>query len=165
MGNNPSVARFRADMKDFVNKVGKSFHQEVMDQAAEVVQNIKGAAPVETGTLRDSVHFVDVSTDTRVSALVFGGGKRTTKTSGHGITYDYAIATEFGTVKEAAEPFFYNTYRFYIQGGLEQFRETLADSVEENNKARSIRSDNYTSGNVRISSGYRGAVVIKKGKR
>jgi HK97 gp10 family phage protein len=153
-------------MLEFSNKVKYNFHQELLAQADELMSNMKDAAPKDTGTLAASIRKKDVSTPTedKLSVLVIAGGPSTTKRTG-GQSYDYSLGTEFGTRKEAPEPFFYNTFRYYKQLGNELFKETLQDTIEENNKVRAARGDNYTSGNVTISVGYRGAVVIQKGKR
>jgi HK97 gp10 family phage protein len=165
MGNNPSVRRFRTDMQDLVNKAKYNFHQELLAQADEVIANMKEAAPKDTGRLAASIRKKDVSLPDggKLSVLIIAGGRSTTKRSG-GQAYDYSLGTEFGTVKETPEPFFYNTFRFYKQLGNEQFRETLQDTIEENNRVRGLRSDNYSNSGATVSVGYRGAAVLNKGK-
>lgn len=84
-----------------------------------------------TGHLRESVQIVDGRDE--LELVVVAGGELTTKTYGRdggyrrevtvgqgdnrgiargnaGVTYDYALANEFGTEKMAAQPFFYSTY-------------------------------------------------------
>ncbi len=48
------------------------------------------------------------------------------KAGGKGVTYDYARATEFGTVNEAAEPFFFNTYRSRKSGIKKRITQAAA---------------------------------------
>lgn len=176
MGNNPSVKQLKTDFQDFAKNVATDFHTATLLMAGEVVDNIRSNAPRGgTGNLKASIRMQDVSTETKISVLVRGGGSLTTRRTKAGHSYDYAVATEFGTVKEAAEPFFYSTYRAYKAGGLEFFKETLDQTIAENNTVRGLRSSNtnYTTNTttvlrsgVRLQSsttrsvGYRGAVVI-----
>lgn len=166
MPYNPSVARFKTDMTELVNRAKQNFHQTLLLQAEELAGNIREAAPKLTGALAASVRVRDVSTSdgTKLSVLVIAGGQKTTRRGAGGV-YDYALATEFGTVKEPAEPFFYNSARLYSKNGLEQYKETLAETIAENNKVRGIRGNNYTTNpgysGATIAVGHRGAVVLK----
>jgi hypothetical protein len=173
MGNNPSVRQFKKDMTDFVNETKYNFHERLLLQADELVGNIKNAIHHSvTGDLKASVRKKDVSQITAgglssvLSVLVIAGGTPTTRRSGKtGEVYDYAVATEFGTVKESPLPFFYGTARFYQQHGFDGFQETLADTIAENNKIRSLRSNpdqalRASDYDLRTQS-TRGAVVIK----
>lgn len=83
---------------------------QLNEQADKLVVDMKAAAPVRTGKLRESIRK-EQGTDGR-SVLVKAGGPLTTRParSGKG-DYDYALGTEFGTSKERPEPFFYSTYR------------------------------------------------------
>lgn len=165
MGNNPSVRKFKTDMQDLVNRAKQDLHQTLLLQANEVADNIRAAAPVDTGKLRSSIKVRDVSTSdlTKLSVLVIGGGSVTTKKEKSG-PHDYSLSTEFGTVKEQPEPFFFNTFRLWQQHGLEQFQETIDQTIDENNQVRALRSSNYSNTGLTASAGHRGAVVINKGK-
>lgn len=166
MGNNPSVRQFKTDMQDLVNKAKYNFHQELLAMADELVGNIRSAIEhSESHHLEQSVRKKDVSTsdETKLSVLILAGGPLTTKRGPAG-SFDYALAEEFGTQKESPLPFFYSTYRFYKQAGLEQFRETLEETIEENNKVRGLRASNYSNSGANVSVGYRGAVVVGKGR-
>lgn len=166
MGNNPSVRQFKTDMQDLVNRAKQDFHQTLLLQANELADNIKAAAPVRTGTLRDSVRVRDVSTsdETKLSVLVIAGGPKTTKQENSG-SADYAVITEYGSRKEKPEPFFFSTFRLYQQHGLEQFQETLDQTIEENNVIRANRSNTYDNRQATVSVGHSGAVTVIKGKR
>jgi HK97 gp10 family phage protein len=159
MPYNPSVARFKADMQDLSKNMATNFHDLISNQADEVIENMRARVPVKSGNLRESIRKRDVSREDRVSFLILAGGPLTTKTS-HGAPYDYALATEFGTVHERAEPFFYVSYRDYIQAGAQQDRETFEQTIEENNRVRALRAQNYSNNNLVISHSHRGAVVI-----
>lgn len=162
MSNNPSVRKLKTDFQDFAKDVATDMRTSINLMADEIVENIKANAPQgDTGHLKASIRKKDVSTDTKLSVLVLGGGRLTTKNTG-GQVYDYALATEFGTVKEAAEPFFYSTYRAYKAGGLEFFKETFEQTIEENNRVRGLRSSNFSNSSVTRSLGHRGAIVVHR---
>lgn len=180
MGNNPSVKQLKTDFQDFAKDVATSFHQATLLMAGELVENIKANAPKgDTGHLRDSIRSKDVSqldyAGGKVSVLVLGGGPETIRRTKTGHTYDYSIATEFGTRKEAPEPFFYSTYRAYVAGGLEFFKETLQQTLDRNKQVLSLHDENvnYTTTNPGYlfdttstrSVASRGAVVIQNGKK
>lgn len=165
MSNNPSVRRFKNDMNDLVNKAKYSFRQETLAMADELIGNMQRAIPHSvTGHLSESLHKKDVtnSDQTKISVLVIGGGRKTTRRTGSGNVYDYALAEEFGTVKEDPHPFFYSTYRLYSRNGLEQYKETLAEAIAENNRVRATRANNYSNSGATLSVGHRGAVTIHR---
>lgn len=64
----------------------------------------------ETGHLEESCTVVPGSND--LEFIVQAGGELTTKEvrEGSGQPYDYAEGFEFGTSRQAARPFFFNTY-------------------------------------------------------
>lgn len=142
MSYNPTVARFKMDMLNIVNRAKQDFHQTLLLQAEELAENIKSVAPIVTGTLRSSVRTRDVSNQsgTKLSVLVIAGGSKTTKRS-NGNYYDYSVGTEFGTVKEQAEPFFYNTYRLYRANGIRDLDETFKNIIDESNRQRDSRPE------------------------
>lgn len=154
-------------MRDFANQVGKNFHEQTLNMADELIGNMNDAAPKDTGILASSIRKKDLS-KTRsnfqnITVLVIAGGQATTRRPRKGEPYDYSLGVEFGTIKEAPEPFFYNTYRRYKTDGLEIFKETLDDSIRENNQARALRTDGSNSETSTSSSsrGHRGAIVVK----
>jgi HK97 gp10 family phage protein len=67
----------------------------------ELEEAIRGAAPVRTGDLRDSVKSKDISTEDRIAYNVSAGDE----------TAFYARMVEFGTPRQHAQPFFYPVYR------------------------------------------------------
>lgn len=165
MGNNPSVRQFKTDMTQLVNRAKQNFHETLLRQADELMDNMRNTVPIVTGHLHDSIRKKDVSSSDggKLSVLVIAGGVKTTKRSGTGHVYDYSKATEFGTSKESPHPFFYSTYRLYSKNGIEQYKETLAETIDENNRIRAARSNNYTNASSTRSVGHRGAVV-QRGK-
>ena len=166
MTYNPSVRRFKTDMLDIANTVGKNFEQTLLAQADELIGNMKERVPVETGTLKESIRKKNVTRVVSImlrnpSVLVIAGGSATTRRTKEGVIYDYAVSTEFGTKNEAPEPFFYNTARFYRNRGFELLRETLDQTIEKNNRVRAMRQENNDFGNAKVFKRYRGAVVAK----
>jgi hypothetical protein len=165
MSNNASVRQFRTDMLNLVNKAKYDFHRETLAMADELIGNMQRAIEHSvSGHLKQSVRKKDVSTPDggKISVLVLAGGRLTTRRTAKGATHDYVLDEEFGNVRQDPHPFFYGTYRFYKQQGLEQFRETLAETIAENNVTRATRASNYSNAGATISVGHRGAVVIHK---
>lgn len=163
MGNNASVRQFKTDMLDLVNRAKQDFRKTLLLQADEVIGNMQRAIPHQvTGHLSQSLRKKDVSSSdgTKLSVLVIGGGRLTTKRTAGGGSFDYAIAEEFGTVKEEPRPFFYSTFRLYKQQGLERFRETLEETIKENNQVRAARAQSYSNSGVTVSVGHRGSITI-----
>lgn len=142
MSYNPTVRQFKTDMQNLVNRAKQDLHQTLIKQGLELAENIRNAAPIRTGTLRDSVRIKDASLDdgSKLTVLVIAGGDKTTKWS-NGHHYDYSVATEFGTHKENPEPFFYSSYRLYISHGLGQIDQTFKQTIEENNRMRANRTE------------------------
>jgi HK97 gp10 family phage protein len=161
MTYNPSVARFKKDMLDIVNRAKQDYRKTLVKQAEELAENIREAAPKRTGTLRQSVRVRDISTETKVSVLVFAGGPLTTKRTANTV-YDYAVGTEFGTQKENPEPYFYNTYRLYKNEGLAQIHETFDQVIEQNNQMRAARSEGLISYGS-YTGGKAGSVTVSHG--
>lgn len=155
MGSNASVKRFKTDMQSLAAQMKRNMRNDIIAQATELASNIQLAIEHnETYHLSDSVRTRDVSTDSKISVLVLAGGPKTTKYTAAG-AFDYALAEEFGTVKETARPFFYSTVRMYKNGFREGVQETFEQTVAENNKVRAIRA----AGN---SGAYRGAFTLRR---
>jgi HK97 gp10 family phage protein len=152
-------------MLEFGAKLGQDLRVRTLAMADELLQNIKDVAPRETGTLANSLRKKDVTKGSgkagdfqEVSVLVIAGGPPTIKRTKAGNAYDYSVATEFGTRNEAAEPFFYTTFRKYRNFGNELFAETVEDAVRENNELRDVRN----SPSAENFSNFRGAAIIRK---
>jgi hypothetical protein len=159
--NNPSVRRFRTDMKDLVNKAKYNFHKETLAMADELIGNMRSAISHSvTGHLSESLRKKDVTNadGTKISVLVMAGGKLTTKYTAAG-PFDYALAEEFGTTKETPHPFFFGTYRLYQRSGLEQYRETLDQTIAENNRQRASRASGYYQLGAQATIGHRFSTV------
>jgi HK97 gp10 family phage protein len=102
----------------------------VKEQADRLADAIRAVAPVKTGRLRDSIRvyrtrkelrFVVTAKATREYvrnvryerevAVGSGDTQGIARGSTAGVTYDYAVAVEFGNERAPAQPFFYNTAR------------------------------------------------------
>jgi HK97 gp10 family phage protein len=108
-------------------KVKRQLAAAIKEQADGLAEAIKAAAPVRSGKLRDSVKVRRRKNE--LDLEVTAGGDDTIKElrQGAGVDYDYALATEYGTTKEAAEPFFYPTYHA-CEGDI---RQAIEDAVDE----------------------------------
>jgi len=186
---NPTVKRFKTDMINFRNQLLGSFEDNLNRQADELMQNMRGSVPVDTGNLKRSIRKRTITRKfgnrARVSILVMAGGPMTTVRYGGrasyardvqigsgdtagiarggsgGVTYDYSLGIEFGTVDMKAEPFFYPTARRYQQAGRQSAAETLEKAIEENNRLREQRSDHYSRQSaLGVSTGGRGGAVF-----
>ncbi|WP_315774862.1 MULTISPECIES: hypothetical protein [unclassified Bradyrhizobium] len=163
--NNASLRNFKAANADLVKNVRKNFHELALAQGAELVGDIKRAIEHNvSGTLQASVRYEDRTNadGSRVTVLVMAGGPTTMKDG-----FDYALAEEFGTTRQAPKPFFYHTARFYRMGGLPQYRETLDETIKENEIVRrTMQNNNYVMNpdrhnEVVISVGHRGAAKVQ----
>ncbi|MBI5111301.1 MAG: HK97 gp10 family phage protein [Rhodovulum sp.] len=107
----PADDELRRYFRDLPFGVKRKVAQAIKDQADGLASEIKEAAPVKTGRLRDSVQ-VRRGRNT-LELVVTAGGEATTGEvrGGSGVGYDYALGTEFGNAHVAAQPFFFPTYR------------------------------------------------------
>lgn len=146
-------------MLNLAKQAGKTFHQETLAQADELIGNMRNAIQhSESGHLSQSIRKQDVtnSDETKISVLVRAGGALTTRRTATGLVHDYSRDEEFGNIKETPRPFFYSTYRFYQRAGVERFRETLDEMINENNRQRATRSEsNFSIGNVTVGTRFR----------
>ncbi|WP_407192520.1 hypothetical protein [Bradyrhizobium sp. STM 3566] len=81
----------------------------------------------ETGALEASCTVAPG--ENQLEYLVQAGGDMTTKPvrEGSGVEYDYALAFEFGTSRQPARPFFYNTY----EAMRDDMQQAINDAVSE----------------------------------
>lgn len=95
----------------------------------ELVAAQKALVPVKSGTLRHSIHAEPHPDELKV--VVKAGGSATTKPAraGHG-SYDYALAQEFGTVDEDAQPFFYPAWRLIRKQLRNRTKRTISKAIK-----------------------------------
>src|SRR5690349_12486336 len=86
--------------------VKRQLAEAIKVEADKLAEAIRAETPVDTGALRDSVQVRRRRGD--LSLEVVAGGDLTTKEvrEGSGVSYDYALAIEYGTNERPAEPFF-----------------------------------------------------------
>jgi HK97 gp10 family phage protein len=129
-------------------KLQRELAGRLKDIADDLAEDIKREAPVKTGALRDSIrvrrgrkslefvisaggpsttHTYERSTGYRRDVVIDGRDNRGIARGNQGVTYDYALAQEFGTQKSPARPFFYSTYRAQAP----EIRETIEQAVSE----------------------------------
>ncbi|UHD44914.1 HK97 gp10 family phage protein [Aureimonas altamirensis] len=89
--------------------------RDALTRAAEVVNETQRSyVPVEDGTLRQSIRHDPVNeSEGKIAVAIRAGGRTTTRPvrDGASVTYDYAMAQEFGTKEMRANPFFFPGYR------------------------------------------------------
>lgn len=128
---NASVRRFQRVMAALPKRVAARADEVLAGQAANLASQIKAAAPVASGALRDSVKYGKGRK--ALTYVVTAGGSKTTGGAGtfmgefrralaasprgraaglgkQGL-YDYARAVEFGAAGRPAQPFFFPVYR------------------------------------------------------
>jgi HK97 gp10 family phage protein len=98
-------------------KVQEALQEQLEANAADLAAAVQRAAPVKSGTLRDSVRVEPGPKPLSIRVVV--GGAATRRQAGTsrkgGYSYDYALAVEYGhkdgSVHVPAQPFFWPAYR------------------------------------------------------
>nr|WP_314437611.1 HK97-gp10 family putative phage morphogenesis protein [uncultured Brevundimonas sp.] len=108
--------RLSKKMAAVPKEVRKALRAQNKANANELVDTMRGFAPVRDGALVTSIKGKDVSNSQRISQRVKAGGQQTTKAvrksaKGTAPDYDYALAVEYGTEDMAAQPFFWPAWR------------------------------------------------------
>lgn len=136
-------------------KLKRELAGKIKEQADDLAAAIKEAAPKgETLNLSNSVKvrrkrneldlevtaggdmttkFYDRSTG-YVSDVVIDGRSNegiAKQVDGKGVSYDYALANEYGTVNETAQPFFYNTARELMPEIRQNIEDAVADVISK----------------------------------
>jgi HK97 gp10 family phage protein len=121
------VVAVQSWFKSMPNRLQRQLALDLQRIANNLQADIKAAAPVKSGALRDSVR-VRRGRNT-LEYFVEAGGSNTMGEirTGSGVSYDYSLAVEFGTKKMEAQPFFYSTYR----EKRDAMREEIAQAVYE----------------------------------
>lgn len=139
MSYNPSLAKFKKEMRTIRERLRVDARQAARNHAEEIAQNMREAAAKDEGSLAESVRVIDISRTfgnrVQIAMMIRGGGKMTlrrNKTTGE--LYDYAVANEFGTREMQAQPFFYSTFRRYQSLWPETMAETVKESIAKNNE-------------------------------
>lgn len=93
--------RLRRRMKAIPVGVRKALKTQNAQNAADLVDTMKGFAPVQDGALVSSIKHQDVSDSTRISQKVSAGARDA----------PYVAWVEFGTSKSEPHSFFWPAYR------------------------------------------------------
>lgn len=138
MAKNISVERFKKLTEDMQKEVHELAVLELNAQAQDLAHTIAAVAPVYqgisaegvvSGALKHSVRVVPGEKDTIVR--VVAGGELTTRPSVSAKPFDYARADEFGTVKMAAHPFFFPTYRLMKKRIIAGMKRKITASIKK----------------------------------
>lgn len=139
MSYNPSLAKFKNEMRSIRERVRVDARKAARNQAEEIAQNMREVAAKDEGGLAESVRVIDVSKTfgnrVQITMMIRGGGRLTLRRNQKsGELYDYAVANEFGTREMRAQPFFYSTFRRYQSLWPETMAETVQESIAKNNE-------------------------------
>lgn len=122
-----------AYLESLPDKLTEQLSDVVREQAERLSQAQREAlqaleqSPDETGHLEESCVVVPGSND--LEFIVQAGGELTTKDvrDGSGVPYDYADGFEFGTSRQPARPFFFNTYNAM----RDDMQKAIEDAITE----------------------------------
>lgn len=112
-------------------KLKRELATTIKEQADGLRDAIEAAIVEEdlvlTGTLRETVKVRRKRNE--LDLEVTAGGDATTReiTKGSGVAFDYALAPEYGTVNQPAQPYFYSTARRL----LPEIQQTIEDKVQD----------------------------------
>jgi len=137
--------------KSLPGKIQRDLARDLQRIAARLSDDVKAAAPVDTGALRDSVrvrrgrgtleYFVEAGGPSTTRGylgrakykreVVIGSGdtEGISKGGSSGVSYDYALAIEFGTKNMQPKPFFYFTYRARQDEIRQEIEEVVLNAV------------------------------------
>jgi HK97 gp10 family phage protein len=120
-------------LKALPDRVKERVAQSLLEQAArlslaqrQTLQSQEKSEP--TGHLAQSCTVVPGRNELEV--VVVAGGPLTTKRSSNGTEYDHALAEEFGTSKEPARPFFYNTFHLMKREIIDNLKNDIGDELK-----------------------------------
>lgn len=129
--NNESLRRLKEKFARIPKDTGQAVTRTLVEEAQGLAEAMRRVVPVGSGNLRESIRVVAGKNPLEVK--ITAGGPLTSAKVRHGATavYDYAIATEFGTQKERAEPFFFSTYRKRKRQIRQHIAEAMGRSLKE----------------------------------
>jgi hypothetical protein len=96
-------------------------HHAVAEQAEQLADAIREAAPSDKGDLKASVRVEPTDDPLRV-IVTAGGTPGTIETNADGVQFDEALMSEYGTSRSAAQPFFWPT--------VESMRDTIKANID-----------------------------------
>lgn len=102
-------------------RVKAAAHRAVEEQAAQLADAIREAAPSDKGDLKESVRVEQTDDPLRV-IVTAGGTPGTIETNAAGVEFDEALMIEYGTSRSEAHPFFWPT--------VEKMRDTIKANID-----------------------------------
>lgn len=102
-------------------RVKAAAHRAVEEQAAQLADAIREAAPSDKGDLQESVRVEPTDDPLRV-VVTAGGTPGTIETNKAGVEFDEALMIEYGTSRSEAQPFFWPT--------VEKMRGTIKANID-----------------------------------
>lgn len=111
---NLSVKQFQDLMERLPKEVAKELRDAPHQEGERLAATMRQVVPQGIDNRRELLESIRVEDGRRpLQVFVKAGGPLTTKEvrAGSGVSYDYALANEFGTQKMTAQPFFWPTYR------------------------------------------------------
>lgn len=126
---NASVQAFKAALRANAQRARGNAPARAENEANGLADKMRAAAGAhrKSGNTVNSIQVTKAGRKTRITA----GGDLTTKEvrKGSGATFDYVRAEEFGTQKEIAIPFFFNTYRAERDGIKQRLAQGIASDL------------------------------------
>jgi hypothetical protein len=117
--------------QNFAESTEDIIRDELTNQANEMVGVMRSRIHPLSGHLDKSIRVEQVpSRRGQPIVAIKAGGPLTTKSSAKGKPYDYALAEEFGTQREAARPFFFVTVRENKQRAYAAVRARVAETMQ-----------------------------------
>ncbi|HEY1071503.1 HK97-gp10 family putative phage morphogenesis protein [Brevundimonas sp.] len=113
--------RLRRKIRAIPVQVRKAARDQLKANAQELVETMKGFAPVQEGPLVSSIKEQDVSDSTRISRRVSAGDR----------SAPYVSWVEFGHGQAAPRPFFWPAYRLKRRRFKARMTRTAKKAVQE----------------------------------
>jgi len=118
----------------------RKLRERIEKEAEDLATAMRARVHSRHGDLRGSIRVK--KSKSPLVFLVTAGGRATTTPGG----YDYSLATEFGTHKERARPFFWNTYRARARGIRTRIEAEVMNAVAELNQTNVVIQTNPMGG-------------------
>lgn len=120
-----SLVRFRKLTQDLQEEIHGGAVEELNNQADSLVSLMESVAPRgATGELEHSIRKIPGKDETQVR--IVAGSPATIKDG-----YQYPRADEFGTVKMAAKPFFFPTYRLRKKQMISAMKRKITAAIKK----------------------------------
>lgn len=112
-------------------KLKRELAGKIKKEADTLAAAIKAETPVKTGKLRDSVKVRRKRNELDLEVTAGGEDTSVALRADSGEMYDYALALEYGTSEQPAQPFFYNTAREMMPEIQKNIEQAVADVLDK----------------------------------